>query len=326
MKQCICAALSLFLLCGCDPLNGPTPPVPDYVITKDAEAFVTFTSAKVVGSFFGEPATGLDYGFYYGTSREEMNKFAKGSLTKESEFEAEITDLPSGKHYFYQAVVKNKAKEEKTGDVYEFYTFTEGPVDLGLPSGIKWDACNIGAELPTDSGEYYAWGETEKKEYYDWTTYKYCKGGDEYKGLTKYINVEDYYLKPGDGKLVLESSDDAAQVKTGGKRRMPSSSEFEELFQNCDAKIVTINGVRGCKFVSKKTYSSNSENFLFVPCAGYFTDGAVTAYSGGGYYWTSTLYRNTYSYQAYYASVGSNPYTSSNGHRRNGMSVRAVCK
>ena len=33
-------------------------------------------------------------------------------------------------------------------------------VDLGLPSGIKWAICNLGAAKPTEYGDYFAWGET----------------------------------------------------------------------------------------------------------------------------------------------------------------------
>ena len=37
-------------------------------------------------------------------------------------------------------------------------------VDLGL--SVKWGTCNIGAEKPEQNGGYYAWGETESKDYY----------------------------------------------------------------------------------------------------------------------------------------------------------------
>ena len=41
-------------------------------------------------------------------------------------------------------------------------------VDLGLTSGLKWAACNIGANSPDDAGNYYAWGEIEpKKDYFE---------------------------------------------------------------------------------------------------------------------------------------------------------------
>ena len=45
-------------------------------------------------------------------------------------------------------------------------------VDLGLPSGTLWATCNVGADSPEDYGDYFAWGETESKEVYNWSTYK----------------------------------------------------------------------------------------------------------------------------------------------------------
>ncbi|MDO4335842.1 MAG: hypothetical protein Q4C37_08455 [Bacteroidales bacterium] len=39
-------------------------------------------------------------------------------------------------------------------------------VDLGLPSGLKWATCNIGASTPEEYGKYYAWGEIDTKSSY----------------------------------------------------------------------------------------------------------------------------------------------------------------
>lgn len=39
-------------------------------------------------------------------------------------------------------------------------------VDLGLPSGLKWATCNVGAKSPEEYGDYYAWGETYTKDEY----------------------------------------------------------------------------------------------------------------------------------------------------------------
>lgn len=39
-------------------------------------------------------------------------------------------------------------------------------VDLGLPSGTKWATCNVGASVPEQYGNYYAWGETKPKDEY----------------------------------------------------------------------------------------------------------------------------------------------------------------
>ena len=46
-------------------------------------------------------------------------------------------------------------------------------IDLGLPSGTKWACCNIGADSPTATGTYFAWGETEGKGNYTYGSYKH---------------------------------------------------------------------------------------------------------------------------------------------------------
>ena len=39
-------------------------------------------------------------------------------------------------------------------------------IDLGLPSGTLWACCNVGATKPEGYGGFYAWGETEEKDFY----------------------------------------------------------------------------------------------------------------------------------------------------------------
>ncbi|MBO4315774.1 MAG: hypothetical protein J5867_07425, partial [Prevotella sp.] len=83
---------------------------------------------------------------------------------------------------------------------------THQAVDLGLPSKTKWASCNVGATKPEEYGGYYAWGETEEKEVYDESTYKYYQN-DEYVNLGSDISGTEY---------------DVAHVKWGGNWRMPT--------------------------------------------------------------------------------------------------------
>ena len=119
-------------------------------------------------------------------------------------------------------------------------------VDLGLPSGLKWATCNVGAANPWDYGDYFAWGETvgygksdpsnahnqsytggsTVKTYYGWDTYKYCSGTNS-NTLTKYSYDSDYGVV--DNKDTLDLSDDAARVNMGGSWRMPTTAEQQEL-------------------------------------------------------------------------------------------------
>ena len=71
--------------------------------------------------------------------------------------------------------------DSSTG-TYNGMAYTPGPqpqsdwVDLGLPSGLLWAKCNIGASQPEDYGNYYAWGEIQTKSEYSWYTYSHGFG------------------------------------------------------------------------------------------------------------------------------------------------------
>ena len=81
-------------------------------------------------------------------------------------------------------------------------------VDLGLPSGLKWATCNVGADKPEGYGDYFAWGEVESKPICDWSTYKWCQGSSTTQ--TKYCTDSEYGVV--DNKTVLDLADDAAHA------------------------------------------------------------------------------------------------------------------
>ena len=115
-------------------------------------------------------------------------------------------------------------------------------VDLGLPSGTLWATCNIGASKPEEYGDYFAWGETEPKDYYEWSNYKWCNGSEN--TLTKYCSDSDYgYNGFVDNKTELDPEDDAAYVNWGASWRMPTVEQVDELIDNCTFQRVQRNGV-----------------------------------------------------------------------------------
>ena len=189
-------------------------------------------------------------------------------------------------------------------------------VDLGLPSGIKWASCNVGADKPEDYGNYYAWGEVLPKENYSWETYKYANGA--FNKLTKYC-TEAYYGDNGftDNKTTLEPEDDAAHVNWGGSWRMPTDAEWQELQDNCTWTWDTNdNGSR----VASKTNS----NSIFLPAAGYRNDADLDFVGSYGYYWYSSLYERFphCAWTLYFSSGNVGRDISS---RVGGQSVRPVC-
>ena len=179
-------------------------------------------------------------------------------------------------------------------------------VDLGLPSGTKWATCNVGATEPWEYGGYYAWGETEEKDNYDWSTYKWCNGS--YDTMTKYCIDSDYGTV--DNKTILDLEDDVAHVKWGGSWRMPTIEEYEELGRLCTLVWCSVNNVSGCKVIGP------NGNNVFFPAAGNVVVG-----------WLNTLYNKEEDY-AYCielefaeSELGYDAY-----YREMGLSVRPVCK
>ncbi len=187
-------------------------------------------------------------------------------------------------------------------------------VDLGLPSGLLWATCNVGAENPEDYGNYYAWGETTTKSNYSWSTYKY---GSNYDALTKY-NTDSYYGTV-DNKTVLDLADDAAHVNWGGAWRMPTEEEIGELVNNCTTEWTSINGVYG-----RKVTSNINNNYIFLPAAGDRLDSSLNDDGSLGYYWSSSLLSD-YPYYAWYLRFSSSDFDRGNYFRYYGQSVRAVC-
>ena len=189
-------------------------------------------------------------------------------------------------------------------------------VDLGLPSGVKWATCNVGATSPEEYGGHYAWGETEEKDNDKWSTYKWCNGSEN--TLTKYCIDSSYGTV--DNKSVLDPEDDVAHVKWGGSWRMPTKAEQDELRKNCIWSWTTQNGVRGYKVTSK-----TNGNSIFLPATGYRSR-TLLYYSGiYGYYWSSSMYDNNFSaYNLYLINSGHDEIDY--GGRASGQSVRPVSK
>ena len=183
-------------------------------------------------------------------------------------------------------------------------------VDLGLPSGLKWATCNVGANSPEEYGDYFAWGETETKTDYSWDTYKFTTDGGS--TFTKYTET--------DGKTTLDPEDDAAAVNWGGKWRMPTDDEWTELRENCTWTWTSLNGVNGYE-----VKSNANGNSIFLPAAGYPSDDGLDDAGNYGYYWSSSLITDdpSYAWDVYFLSVGVG--RGSDG-RCLGQSVRPVVK
>ncbi|MCQ2216096.1 MAG: hypothetical protein MJZ31_09310 [Bacteroidales bacterium] len=190
-----------------------------------------------------------------------------------------------------------QGSDKLMGNARELFNKVETPeyVDLGL--SVLWATTNLGAESPTEMGNYYAWGESEPQlnNAYSWSTYlrefgcpisKYADCGTDKDPLKAYINGgEKYDLNNG----IAGSEFDVATIILGEQWHMPTVSEFKELsnFDNCTWKYVQnyndVEGLNGFIIVSKiEGYKGAS---IFMPCAGSINDGNTS--DGSLYYWTA---------------------------------------
>lgn len=176
------------------------------------------------------------------------------------------------------------------------------PVDMGLPSGLQWANCNIGAERASDLGQYFSWGNIEGH-----------RVGDGYDFSQAVYDTTD----AADVDTDLSLDQDAARANLGGSWRMPTANEFQELYDNCTSAWYTLNGIEGILFTS-----NINGNTLFFPAAGYYNGTSLSRRGLNGSYWSSTFVS---AMNARYLGFNDSTINPQNSYyRRLGFSVRAV--
>ena len=152
-------------------------------------------------------------------------------------------------------------------------------VDLGL--SVLWAKYNywsgfypgISTRYPpaNDRWTYLAFGEFEGKEDYSEATYIY---------KTSY---QLWDLMGEDGCL-KRKYDVMSQYSGNSQWRLPSSEEWQELYDGCTWEPVTVDGVTGMQGTSK----INGET-IFLPYAGRMNGKKVEYESYDGFYWSRTM-------------------------------------
>ena len=174
-------------------------------------------------------------------------------------------------------------------------------VDLGL--SVKWATVNIGATLPADYGNYYAWGETETK--------------DEY--------TSDNSVTYGDssfGDISGNATYDAATANWGSSWRIPTDVECQELIDDCTWTWTTQENSDG-EDVNGYLVEGTNGNSIFLPAAGYRYGSSLNYAGTYGHYWSSTPYASD-SLNAFYLYFRSSYHCVYYSNRYGGRSVRPV--
>lgn len=202
------------------------------------------------------------------------------------------------------------AKDEPANNNDGSTTTSHECVDMGL--SVKWATCNIGAERPSEFGNYFAWGETTPK--------------------TKFSDNNCSTLGKLIGDISGDATYDAAKAKWGGNWRMPTADECQELLDNCTFTMKTQNGVNGVNVKSQI-----NGNTIFLPLAGGYLlgdDDGTSPYAVGEHviYWSSTPCKNesVVEYSDEELAYGFSPSEVAVGvfglKRSSGIPIRAVCE
>ncbi len=211
-------------------------------------------------------------------------------------FTSTLEDLKPNTTYYAKAYATNE-KGTGYGDELTFTTikvnyYPDGEiaghefVDLGLPSGLKWATCNVGATSAEDYGDYFAWGETSPKAIYTDNTYQHWNDADG-------DGSWDYGESAINSDISGNAQYDAATANWGGSWRMPTKDEIQELVDYCEWEWTQVNGVNGSKVIGP------NGSCIFLPAAGYRYGTSLINDGINGYYWSSTPY-DYYDYDAYY--------------------------
>lgn len=214
-------------------------------------------------------------------------------------------------------------------------------VDMGLTSGVKWAARDLDITKPggfcdtpfTYQKSFFSWGNIDGHNpvnnsfsgVYNWGS---VNAADPWYDGQVYGGTKGNTLS---GDIPVGEEYDAARANLGSPWRMPTTTEFAELFAGCiyiDAtgteipagttdKRVTVNGIVGLYLQSK-----TNGNRLFFACSGGGNGASWGSRGSRGYYWSASFSSARYARYLSFDSGGVNPQY--NGYRCSGFAVRPV--
>ena len=195
----------------------------------------------------------------------------KSTLDGNNEFSVSFDYLYAGTVYKYRTYVMCNGSCFY-GEVKEFSTRNadELAVDLGL--SVLWSSCNLGANTENEEGLCFAWGCLKCHNSGKASDYPYFDTKNEV-----LVNIpEDITGNP---------EYDAAAKYLGGKWRMPTIEEFEELFEKCNGEKV----LKGDMIDSYIWHSANG-NSIRLQVGQEYMDGIHQA---GTIFWTGQMALNS---------------------------------
>ena len=229
-----------------------------------------------------------------------LSIFYKNSTTDKASLTMIITSVNQGLHYYLaDDSLKHSFNMQRVPMDFTADDLTLGQtdrpaqgdkaisvVDMGLPSGLLWASCNLGADSCHQDGMRYAWADNTVKQSFSLENYRWYDNLNY--DLTKYVD---------DSVLEMQADDDPVTAALGQDWHTPSAAQVQELFDNCYVLYSRMSGREGFIFIPRnEDYSdrrlfipfSLSSNIIESPDLYKGSDGS-RVYEKYGFFWTSTL-------------------------------------
>lgn len=146
-------------------------------------------------------------------------------------------------------------------------------VNLGLPSGTKWGNMNLGADLITEYGNYYRWGELKENK-------NYVENSSSEEAPYSYSSQANYGNLPTD--ICKDIRYDAAYAIESQQMCLPTATQMQELVDSCTwTKMITPQ-----KTVIWRVQGPNG-NSIDLPIFGCMHSLCIRT-EDCGYYWTGS--------------------------------------
>ena len=254
--------------------------------------------------------------FLYGKTGSDS---VKKIYTDES-FSAPARFLDCGTEYFVKAEAKVYDVVFQSDTTYFTtldFNYAAVEVDLGL--SVYWSDLNLGATSLEKDGLFFAWGESDPKDYFSWENYKLSLGTDN--SLISYcpVNRSGYWGGEGspDNVFLLKPEDDVASLKLQDGWRLPTREEFEALRSSCTWDWIVLEDVPGYMVIA-----ANGSR-IFLPASGLMRENGKGQHDTYGMYWASSLDVLTPScaYALFFSSSSVNVYSR---NRYFGFTIRPV--
>ena len=272
----------------------------------------------------GEGGQRFEMAFPINTSAEEKEQCAVTVLNPDSDgkyyvtlyfdYDVKLSDLSfeawfddGGTTGSIKGIPASKIAQQAAATGIEDYEFIQPGIAYTIDDknwheyvevgGHKWATMNMGATSPTNYGKYFAWGETIGHS---------LKSETPISDIVENAFADNYSFEtaPNIGNpATLPLDNDAAYANWGGSWRMPTSQEFQDLYDACGGTdntpkpdgststtekgvywCASYDGVAGLLFIAE-----DNGPHLFFPAAG---DGDDTYLYGAGSicnYWSSSL-------------------------------------